>query len=143
MGIKEITNRMFVNYFVTFFLIMAAFSVLNWFMGADTIRLINIFHTMALCFLVVLTECVFYSKKELARLQWIVRHLICLVLVTIIVMFYLFSVVGASFDTLSSIIENVIIIFIVYLISFAIDYIRTVKSTNQLTKKLKERYKQN
>jgi len=143
MGIKEIADRVFVNYFVIFFLIMAVLSVPSWFMGADTIRLNNVFSTMALSFLVVLTEFVFYSKKELTRLEWIVRHSICLVMVIVIVLLYLFFIGVVSFDNPSHIIENIVIIFIVYPISAVIDYFRAVKSTNQLAKKLKERYKQN
>ena len=143
MGIKEIANRMFVNYFVLFFLIITILSVPNWFIGADTIRLSNIFSTMALSFLIVLTEFVFYSKKELTRVEWIVRHVICLALIIVIVMFYLFFIVGVSFDEPSLIIDNLIILSIEYPISLAMDYIRAVKSTNQLEKKLKERYKQN
>jgi len=143
MGIKELIGRMFVNFFVIFFLIMAVLSVSSWFMGADTIRLNNIFHIMALSFLIILSEFAFYSKKELTRSEWIVRHLICLSLVLAIVLLYTVLIIGASFDEPSTIIENVIIIFIVYPISVVIDYIRAVKSTNQLAKKLKERYKQN
>jgi len=143
MGIKEITSRMLVDFFVVFFLIVAILTVSNWLAGADTMRLNNIFHAMAFSFLIVLTEFVFYSKKELTRLEWIVRHLICLALVIAIVMLYLFFVVGASFDEPSVIIDNLIITFIVYPMSVLIDYIRAVKSTNKLAKKLKERYKQN
>jgi len=142
MGIKEIASRMFVNFFVIFFLIMVVLSVPSWFMGADTISLNAVFSTMALSFLIVLTEFVFYSKKELTRLEWLVRHLICLLLVTAIVMLFMFFS-GASFDEPSTLIESVIAVFIIYPISFAIDYFRTVKSTNQLAKKLKERYRQN
>jgi len=112
-------------------------------MGAETISMNALFNSMALSFFIVLTELVFYSKKELTRLEWLVRHLICILLVTTIVLFFIFFIGGASFDDPSNIIENVIIIFIIYPISFAIDYIRTAKSTNQLEKKLKERYKQN
>jgi len=143
MGIKEIVSRMFVNYFFVFFLIIAVLSIPSWFMGADSISLINVFHTMALSFLVTLTEFVFYSKKEITRLEWIVRHLICLVLVIAILMLHLFFVVGASFDEPAIIIDYLIILLIVYPISLSIDYIRAVKSANQLEKKLKERYKQN
>jgi len=143
MGIKEIANRMFVNFFVIFFLIMAVLSAASWFMGADSISLTNVFHTMALSFLVTLTEFVFYSKKEITRLEWIVRHLICLVLVIAILMLSLLFVVGASFDEPAIFIDYLIILLIVYPISLAMDYIRAVKSANQLEKKLKERYKQN
>jgi len=143
MGIKEIANRMFVNYFVIFFLIIAVLSIPSWFMGADTISLTNIFHTMALSFFIVLTEFVFYSKKELTRLEWFVRHLICLALVIVVIMLHLFLVVGALLDEPAIIIHYLIITSVVYPISLAIDYIRAVKSTNQLAKKLKERYKQN
>ena len=143
MGIKELASRMFVNYFVIFFLIIAVISIPSWFMGADTIRLTNIFHTMALSFFIVLTEFVFYSKKELTRLEWFVRHFICLALVIVVIMLRLFLVVGASFGEPAIIIHYLIITSVVYPISTAIDYIRAVKSTNQLEKKLKERYKQN
>jgi len=143
MGIKEIASRMFVNFFVIFFLVIAVLSVASWFIGADTIGLNNVFNTMALSFLIVLTEFVFYSKRELTRLEWVVRHLICLALVIVIVMLYLFLILGASLDEPSIFIDHLIIIFVVYPISLAIDYIRAVKSTNQLAKKLKERYKQN
>jgi len=98
---------------------------------------------MALSFFIVLTEFVFYSKKELTRLEWFVRHFICLALVIVVIMLRLFLVVGASFGEPAIIIHYLIITSVVYPISTAIDYIRAVKSTNQLEKKLKERYKQN
>ena len=141
MDIKEITSRMFVNFFVIFFLITTVVSVPSWFMGAESISMNFVFNTMVLSLLIVLTEFVFYSKKELTRLEWLVRHLICLSLVTLIVLISMFFIRGASFGELSDIIENIVVIFIVYSISFAIDYIRTVKLVNQLEKKLKERYK--
>ena len=143
MSIKEITSRMFVNFFVIFFLIVAVVTIPSWFRGIESLNLIFVFNTMALSFFIVLTEFVFYSKKELTRLEWLVRHLICLLLVTVIIMLFMFIIGGASFIEPSNIIENMVIIFIVYSVSFAIDYIRSVKSTNQLERKLKERYKQN
>jgi len=143
MSIKEITSRMFVNFFVIFFLIVAVVTIPSWFRGIESLNLIFVFNTMALSFFIVLTEFVFYSKKELTRLEWLVRHLICLLLVTVIILLFMFIIGGASFIEPSNIIENMVIIFIVYSVSFAIDYIRSVKSTNQLERKLKERYKQN
>jgi len=138
MGISELTRRMFVNFFVIFFLIIATISVFSWFAGDDTIGLSAIFNTSVLSFFIVLTEFVFYSKKELTRLQWLVRHLICLLLVVVIVLIFLFLIGGVRFPV---IIHNAILIIIVYPISFVIDYIRTVKSTGRLEKKLQERYK--
>jgi len=141
MGMKELTNRMFINFFVIFFLIMLIMSVLSRFWGADTIRLSAVFNFMVLSLLLVLTETVFYSKKELTRLGFLVRHLICLLLVTVITLLFVGFMEVASLNDPSSIVRNVAIVFIVYAISFAIDFFRTAKSANQLTKKLRERYK--
>jgi len=48
MDIKEITSRMFVNFFVIFFLITTVVSVPSWFMGAESISMNFVFNTMVL-----------------------------------------------------------------------------------------------
>ena len=141
MGIKEIASRMFFNFFIVFFCIMFVVSVFWRFLGEDTISFNLVFSYMALSFLIALTELVFYSKRELTRVQFLVRHLICLSIIIVIALLYISIVLGASFDEFSTIAVNVGIIIITYIMTEAVSFIRTVKSTNQLEKKLKERYK--
>jgi len=141
MSFKEITNRMFVNFFVIFFLTMSIASVRMWLLGVEDIGLDIIFYYMALSFLTVLPELVFYSKRELSKAQLIVRHLICYVLVVAIVLGFLVIVAGASLSQPIIVIIVAVTVFIVYIISVAIDFLRAAKSTNQLMEKLDERYK--
>jgi len=134
MDIKEIATNILINFFVIFFSIMVVTGVLSRLQGVDTINWNIVFSYMLLSALTTLPEFVFYSKRELARLEWLVRHLICLLLVlTIVLLFVKFA--GWSM------VISVGIVFIVYMMSFTMDFFRSVKSANQLTKKLKERYK--
>ena len=143
MGIKEIASRMFFNFFIVFFCIMFVVSVFSRFLGEDTISFNFVFSYMVLSFLIVLTEVVFYSKKELTRLQLLVRHLVCLSIIIVIALLYIGFVLGASFNEFSipSVAINIGMIIATYTMTVAVGFIRTVKSTNQLEKKLKERYK--
>ena len=134
MDIKEIAMNMLINFFVIFFGIMLVIGVLSRLQGIDAIHWNAIFSLMALSALTVLPEFVFYSKRELTRLEWFVRHLICLLLVLTVVLLFINFTGGGM-------IISVGMTFIVYMMSFAIDFLRSVKSANQLTKKLKERYK--
>jgi len=141
MDIKELSSRMFINFFIIFFCIIFIVSIVSQFQGADTIGLNFIFNTAVLSFMIVFAEIVFYSKRELSRLELFARHLICLSLVIVIVSLFMIFMLGVALTEPSDIIGNIGITFVVYTISFVIDYLRTVNSTNQLTKKLTERYK--
>jgi len=138
---KEITNRMFINFFVIFFLIMLVICVPLWFLGIEEIGLDMVFLNMALAFLTVLSELVFYSKRELSKTQFLVRHLICLTLVMAIALGFMIIVDGASFSQPINIAIIVGSVSIIYTLSAAIDFLRATKSTNKLMEKLNERYK--
>ena len=141
MSFKEITNRMFINFFVIFFLIMLVICVPLWFLGIEEIGLDMVFLNMALAFLTVLSELVFYSKRELSKTQFLVRHLICLTLVMAIALGFMIIVDGASFSQPINIAIIVGSVSIIYTLSAAIDFLRATKSTNKLMEKLNERYK--
>ncbi|MCL2373604.1 MAG: hypothetical protein FWC78_09435 [Defluviitaleaceae bacterium] len=141
MGMRELAHRMFVNFFVIFFLILLLFGLLAWLQGIDVIQLNFVFSIMALSFFVVLTEIVFYSKRELTRREMLLRHLFCLLLVIAVTMVFLHIMGVAVRDEPMVLLGNILGIFTVYMISAAIDFFRAMKSANQIAEKLKERYR--
>jgi len=110
-------------------------------MSVEEIGLNIVLYNMALSFLTVLPELVFYSKRELNRAELLVRHLVCLMLVITITLTFLTFIGGVSFSQPISIFISIGTVSIVYMMSAAIDFFRAAKSTDQIMKKLKERYK--
>jgi len=141
MDVKEIVRRMFDNFFIIFFCSIVVVSIFLRFNGVDVVRLIDVFAIIALSALTALIEFVFYSKKELNRLELFVRHLICLILTIAIVLSVAIFMGWILWHEPTHVFVFTGITLAVYIMSTIIDFYWTSKATGTLTKKLKERYK--
>jgi len=144
MDIKEMAERVLSSFFMIFFCSIVAGSIYLWLHGASVMNLSDIFAIVALSALFALTaELVFYSKRELNRLELLTRHLFHLLLIVVTIMPIAIFMKWVSWGEPIRMILIVCLILGVYVMVIVIDFYRTKKLTNQLTKKLRERANKN
>ena len=143
MDIKEITRRIFNIFFTIFFCSMVVAIIYLRFIGENFIYLSDVLAILVLSALSALTEIIFYSKRELRRSELFVRHLLNLFLIIVVVLSttIFMRLRWISWDDPIHVIIFIGVILGIYIMTTAIDFYQTAKTTNRLTQKLKERYK--
>jgi len=113
------------------------------FIGENFIYLSDVLAILVLSALSALTEIIFYSKRELRRSELFVRHLLNLFLIIVVVLSttIFMRLRWISWDDPIHVIIFIGVILGIYIMTTAIDFYQTAKTTNRLTQKLKERYK--
>jgi len=141
MDLREIIGRLSNTFFVTFFWIMLAMTMFLRYFGASSVSMNDIYTVIALSALTTIAELVLYSKRELTKLDLLVRHLIHLAIAIMIVL------AVANFRGWMSIREpmHVLIftgiILVVHVVVTLIQFYQTARSADLIAKKLRERYK--
>jgi len=112
-------------------------------MGDDYVYLNDMLVILAVSALSALTEFVFYSKRELRRLELFVRHCLSLFLIIAAVLSatIFLELRWISWDDPIHVIIFVGVILGIYILVTAINFYQTTKATSRLAQKLKERYK--
>jgi len=138
MSFSEIKKEMFGTFFLAFFGITIMMSIYIRFTGRDSIPISEIFAVAVLSGLTTLATLVLYSKKELRRLELLVRHAICLTLEVVIVLFFAVFRGWLSWNDPALIIVFVGMVTIVHIMALATDFYWTKVKADEMTKKISE-----
>jgi len=106
--------------------------------GHDFISVSNIFTVAVMSVLTSAVDLIFYSKKELRRLELLVRHIICLFIEIAIVLSFAIYIGWISWSEPILIMAFVGMVVIVHGMIIAIDFYRTKLKTDEIMKKIKE-----
>jgi len=138
MEITEVAEKLFNKFLFVFFCIMMivgiTFHLMDW-----GLRVGDVFSIVVMSVLFTgLESIIFYSKRELSKIELLVRHIIEIVIViALVVAFDIFLEWGFTSTTRSAAIL-VGMILAVNIIVIVVQYYRTAKTTLELAKKIKE-----
>jgi len=142
MDIKEILGRILNSFFVIFsgsVLAMYIFNLL--FETENNVPLHNITALLIMTVLASLAYFIFYSTKELSRLQMHIRNLIHLLAILAIILSIATFMEWISWIEPIQVIVFVALVVAVYIMVLVIGEYQSKKLADRLTEKLKERYK--
>jgi len=137
--VQELVKGIFNDFLLTFFCIMMVVSIVFRVLGLGGFGVDDVFAIAVLSTLCASCHrLVFHSKKELNKLELLLRHFISFVLAAVlVVVFDMYMGWGFGDSTLGMLIL-IGMILAVYVISVAIEYYQTAKTTDELAKKIKE-----
>jgi len=138
MDIKEITGNMFNNFLRIFFCITMVTSISFRVLSFGELNIEGVFAITVLSALCACIDLVFYSKKELNKLELLARHIISLIITAVLVVVFDRYMAWGFTASIFGVIVLVGMILVAYTVSVIIDYYHTAKSTSALAKKIKE-----
>jgi len=138
MSFSEVKKKMIENVLLNFFLITIAMGIYLRVVGNDFMAVNSIFAVAIMSVLTGSAELVLYSKKELRRLELLVRHIICLVLGIVIVLSIAILTGWISWSEPIFVAAFAGMVVVVHVMSTAIDFYRTKLKTDEITKKIRE-----
>jgi len=138
MEIKEVAGKLFNKFLFIFFCIMMivgiTFHLMDW-----GLRVGDVFSIVVMSVLFTGLEFImFYSKRELSKIELLVRHIIEIVIViALVLVFDIFLEWGFTSNAYSTVIL-IGMILAVNIIAIVVQYYWTAKTTLELAKKIKE-----
>ena len=141
MDLKEFIKDIFNSFFVIFTCAILGMAVYLHVLGAEFAALHDIAASFVISVLISLSGLVLYSKKELKKLEMLIRYAI-----------HLFAIVGIALSVASymewilwsmpiTVIRFMGLIAVIWVSVHAIIFFQSLKLTDDLNRKLKERYK--
>jgi len=143
MSLNEIKNKALENILVNFFCITIMMGIYLCFMGRDYTEVNSIFAVAIMSILTGFSELVLYSKRELRRLELLVRHIINVILGVVIVLSIAIFMEWVSWNQPILLMAFAGMVMVVHIATRAIDFYRTKLKTDAMTKKIRELNKQN
>jgi len=138
MDFDEIKKEMSEGFFVNFFYIMVIANTFQHFFGVGLLAPRDIYAIIVLSGLISLVDLTFYSKRELRRLELIIRHIISLFLGIAVVLSVASFMGWMLWSDPISVIAYLIMAVIGFIVSVTIDFFKTKVKTDEMTKKIKE-----
>ena len=138
MSFGEIKKRVLENIFINFFCITIMMGIYLHLIGREYTLTNSIFAVAIMSVLTGSVELVLYSKKELRRLEMLIRHVICLFLGTVVVLAISIFMEWLSWRDPILVIAFAGMVIIVHIMVIAIDFYRTKLITDEMTKKIRE-----
>jgi len=138
MSFGEIKKRVLENIFINFFCITIMMGIYLHLIGREYTLTNSIFAVAMMSVLTGSVELVLYSKKELRRLEMLIRHVICLFLGTVVVLAISIFMEWLSWRDPILVIAFAGMVIIVHIMVIAIDFYRTKLITDEMTKKIRE-----
>lgn len=142
MNLKEIFHRMFYSFFVILSCSLIGSFILQLILKKDGILYpYDIIALILLSIATSLSYLFFYSRKELYKIQMIVRYIIHLIYVSSLMLFTAIIMRWINRNSILQITVFLILVVLVYLTVIVIGNYQSRKTADLINKKLKERYK--
>ena len=142
MNLKEIFHRMFYSFFVILSCSLIGSFTLQLILKKDGILYpSDIIALILLSIATSLSYLFFYSRKELYKIQMIVRYIIHLIYVSSLMLFTAIIMGWINRNSIFQIIVFLILVVLVYLTVIVIGNYQSRKTADLINQKLKERYK--
>jgi len=141
MNLKEIFNRMFYSFFVILSCSLIGSFILQLIFKKDGVLYpYDIIALILLSIATSLSYLFFYSKKELSKIQMIVRYIIHLIYVSSLMSFTAIIMGWISRKSIIQIIVFLVLVMLVCIAVITISNYQSKKTADLINKKLKERY---
>ena len=142
MNLKEIFHRMFYSFFVILSCSLIGSFILQIILNKDGILYSNdITALIIVSVMATLSYFIFYSRKELAKKQLLVRYIIHMVYISALLFFTAIFMEWISRDSIFQIIIFLILVVVIYIAVINISNYQAKKTADLINKKLQERYK--
>lgn len=141
MDIREFAREVFNTFFIIFTCAILGWLIHLRLLGAEIARLSDVTAIFIICIPTTLAGFVLYSKRELKRLELLVRHLIHLIIIMGIVLPAASHIGWILWSAPITVIRFVGMIMGIYIAVCVIDFYQSKKLADKLNEKLKERYR--
>jgi len=142
MDIRERLLKMVQTFFVTFTASMAAMYVYMLIFGIDTLHINNITAVFIMSVLLNLTVLIFYSKKEISRLQMVARNCIHLLINIMILLATAIHMGWISPHQPMQIAVFLGLVVVIFSLMSLRGFYQSKKLADNLNRRLQERYKE-